>query len=73
MIDDHDDYWRSPPEGFGSMHDLRDAPSDDPRNPRLAGFKSVSYAGAVGLAKHTREPRYPRIGFRIPKPPKETR
>lgn len=36
--------------GQGSLHDLRDADAD-PRNPRLTGFKSVSRAGAIGLAK----------------------
>jgi hypothetical protein len=61
-----DDEWPYFPviQGFGSAHDLRDAPTDDPRNPRLAGFKSVSYAGAVGLAKSAPKTNAPRkAGF----------
>lgn len=50
--------------GFGSMHDLRDAESPDPRNPRLAGFRSVSYAAAVAMApKPAKKPAARRIGF----------
>ena len=34
--------------GFGQMYTLA---SDDPRNPRLAGLRSVSYAAAVALRR----------------------
>lgn len=47
--------------GFGSVHDMAEA---DPRNPRLVGFKSVSYAGACGLRKP--EPQRHPIGFHRP-------
>ena len=50
--------------GQGSMHDLRDADSRDPRNERLIGFKSVSYDAAVAL--NNRKPDRPqrrRMGF----------
>lgn len=54
--------------GFGSTHDLRDEQGVDPRNPRLAGLRSVSYAGAVGLARSKPKPAKPRqIGFKIAK------
>lgn len=50
--------------GQGAMHDLRDG--EDPRNPRLAGLKSVSWAGAVGLAKRRPNQNARRIGFHRP-------
>lgn len=58
--------------GFGSMHDLRDNDAD-PRNPRLSGLRSVSRAGAIGLAKSNPPPASQPIGFAFPKPaaPKE--
>jgi hypothetical protein len=52
--------------GFGSMHDLRDA-DDDPRNPRLAGLRSVSRAGAIGLAKRRPAEKRRPIGFQFPR------
>jgi hypothetical protein len=48
--------------GQGSLHDLNE---NDPRNPKLAGLKSVSYAGACGLRKP--EPKRHPIGFHRPK------
>lgn len=43
-----DDGWLDFPVilGQGSLHDLNDG---DPRNARLAGFKSVSFAAACAL------------------------
>jgi len=64
MDDDHDAFWRPALDGFGSMHDLSDR---DPRNPRLIGLRSVSYAGAVGLAKRKPPSQPRRIGFHRPK------
>ena len=63
-----DDDWYEPPVffGMGQTHDLRDADSD-PRNPRLAGLKSVSYAASVAMAKAPKEPKRRRIGFHRPK------
>lgn len=50
--------------GFGSCHEMNEA---DPRNPRLAGLKSVSYASACALRKP--EPQRAPIGFaRIKRP-----
>lgn len=49
--------------GQGAVHDLSDG---DPRNPKLAGLRSVSYAGAVGLAKREK-PKARVIGFHKPK------
>lgn len=52
--------------GQGSLHDLRDADQQDPRNPRLIGLRSVN-AGAVGLAKRQAPKRKRRtIGFKWP-------
>lgn len=48
--------------GLGSLYDLS---GGDPRNPRLAGLKSVSFAGACGL--RAREPERIKIGFHRPK------
>lgn len=53
--------------GQGSLHDLRDADQQDPRNPRLIGLRSVSYAGAVGLAKSEPRSKTRRIGFKWPR------
>ena len=54
--------------GFGSTHDLRESEDSDPRNPRLCGLKSVSRAGAIGLAKAKAKPPAGReIGFKIPR------
>lgn len=64
MDDDRDCYWREGVEGFGSLHELN---GDDPRNPKLIGLRSVSYAGAVGLAKTKPQPKQRRIGFHRPK------
>lgn len=36
--------------GFGSCHEMNET---DPRNPRLAGLKSVSYAAACALQRPT--------------------
>lgn len=59
----NDDYWMDAPfHGFGLMSDLRDC---DPRNPNLAGLKSVSYAAAVAIRKPT--PPRQQIGFHRPK------
>ena len=49
--------------GQGTVHDLSDG---DPRNPKLSGLRSVSYAGAVGLAKREK-PKARAIGFHRPK------
>lgn len=59
-----DDGWLDFPVilGQGSLHDLNEA---NPRNPKLAGLKSVSFAGACGLRKPERQPRS--IGFHKPK------
>lgn len=59
-----DDGWLDFPVilGQGSLHDLSEP---DPRNPRLAGLKSVSWAGACGLRKPEAK-RHP-IGFHKPK------
>lgn len=59
-----DDDWYEEPfffMGIGSLHDL----SSDPRNPRLAGLKSVSYNASVALRRP--EPSRPAIGFHRPK------
>ena len=48
--------------GQGSLHDLSEA---DPRNPRLAGFKSVSFGAACALRKDA--PPCRPIGFHKPK------
>jgi hypothetical protein len=62
MSDDWPDFpWFG---GQGSVHDLRDANSD-PRNPRLAEFKSVSYAAAVAMGPNDK-PKARKIGFFIP-------
>ncbi len=51
--------------GSGSLHDLRDA-DRDPRNPRLSGLKSVSYAAAVAMGpRQNDKPR--RVGFAVPR------
>lgn len=50
--------------GQGSLHDLRDA---DQQDPRLIGLRSVSYAGAVGLAKSEPRSKARRIGFKWPR------
>lgn len=47
--------------GQGTLHDLRDG-DRDLRSPRLAGLKSVNYAGAVGLAKRPVSPQR-HVGF----------
>lgn len=59
-----DDYWEAPFHGFGSVHDLQE---HDPRNPRLVGLKSVSFAAAVALRSPHRDPTEPgrSIGFHI--------
>lgn len=65
------DWWPDFPviQGFGSTHEMRDKDDGDPRNPRLIGMKSVSYAGAVGLAKpKPKEPRARRVGFLARRP-----
>lgn len=49
--------------GQGSLHDLSDT---DPRNPRLIGLRSVSYAGACALAKRKPAPVKRPIGFHRP-------
>jgi len=64
MDDEREFYWRNGVEGFGSLHDLE---GRDPRNPKLAGLRSVSYAGAVGLAKRQAKPQRNPIGFHRPK------
>jgi hypothetical protein len=57
-----DDDWLDFPVilGQGALHDLSDA---DPRNPRLIGFKSVSYSAACSIRKP--EPKRHSIGFHI--------
>lgn len=56
-------------QGFGSTHEMRETEQRDPRNPRLAGLKSVSYAGAVGLAKSpTQATRTRKVGFLARRP-----
>ena len=60
-----DDDWYDEPfffMGIGSLHDLS---SPDPRNPRLAGLKSVSYNAACALRKPD-PPRNP-LGFHVPR------
>ena len=64
MDDDHDAFWRPAVDGFGSLHELN---RDDPRNPKLIGLRSVSYAGAVGLAKTKPQRQRRVIGFHRPK------
>lgn len=49
-------------QGFGSASGLG---PDDPRNPRLAGLRSVSYAAACALRRP--EPPRPPIGFHTPR------
>jgi hypothetical protein len=48
--------------GHGSTHDLS-AASEDPRNPRLAGLRSVSYAAACAMKRRPPEPATNPIGF----------
>lgn len=59
-----DDFWPEFPVilGQGSLHDLCD---EDPRNPRLAGLRSVSRAAAVAMRR--REIPKQRIGFHVPR------
>jgi hypothetical protein len=47
--------------GFGSCHEMNEA---DPRNPRLSGLKSVSYAGACALRRA--DPQRAPLGFHRP-------
>lgn len=49
--------------GQGSLHHLGDG---DLRNPKLVGLRSVSHAGAVGLARREK-PKARAIGFHRPK------
>lgn len=64
MTRSDDDFWPDFPviRGQGSLHDLSD---EDPRNPRLAGLRSVSHAAACAI----RRPAPPRraIGIHIPR------
>jgi hypothetical protein len=61
--DDADDWYPyNPFLGFGSAHDMAES---DPRNPKLAGLKSVSYAACVAMRRP--EPPTRTIGFRRPR------
>lgn len=50
--------------GQGSLHGL---PDGDPRNPRLIGLKSVSYAAMCSIQRPTPNANRQPIGFHRPK------
>ena len=57
-----DDDWPDVPVilGQGSLHDLSD--HQEPA-PRLAGMRSVSHAGAIGLHRAPKRPEPRKAGF----------
>jgi len=62
MIDEDDDWDDAPADySIGAANGL----ANDPRNPRLAGLRSVSYKAACALRKA--EPPRPMLGFHIPR------
>lgn len=58
--------------GHGSTHDLAQDDSD-PRNPKLAGLKSVSYAAAVAMRRDEPAEEPAPMGFHIPAPQPQLR